>query len=165
MSNISQLAGAVAAGATSGPITAVSTIIGGVNDIIGKFVTDPNAKLEAQQHALDLQAQLQQAALDAMTKQTQAAAESAKNDHYLWGARACFCYGFTGLYLFIYSGLAAKLLRTTPPEIPMNLNFIFAGVMLGCIGIPAAIEALKQVMAMPGESQVSVPLAKFVNKS
>ena len=47
----------------------------------------------------------------------------------------------------------------------MNLNIIFAGVMLGCIGIPAAIEALKQVMAMPGDSQVSVPLAKFVNKS
>ncbi|MGA8598182.1 MAG: hypothetical protein WB676_25980 [Bryobacteraceae bacterium] len=44
----------LAASATAGPISAVSTLIGGVNDIIGKFVTDPNAKLEAQQHVLDL---------------------------------------------------------------------------------------------------------------
>ena len=163
--SISQVAQAVASGATSGPISAVSTLIGGVNDIIGKFVTDPNAKLEAQQHALDLQAQLQEAALDAMTKQTQAASDSAKNDHYLWGARAFFCYGFSALYLFVYSGLAAKILQAPAPQIPMNLNLIFAGVMLGCIGIPAGIEALKQIMAMPGESQVSVLGVKIGNKS
>jgi hypothetical protein len=163
--SISQVAGAVAAGATSGPISAVSTLVGGVNDIISKFVTDPNAKLAAQQHALDLQAQLQEAALDALTKQTQAAADSAKNDHYLWGARAFFCYGFSALYLFVYSGLATMLMKKPPPEIPMNLNLIFAGVMLGCIGIPAAIEALKQIMAMPGESQVNVLGVRIGNKS
>jgi Holin of 3TMs, for gene-transfer release len=163
--SISQVAGAVAAGATSGPISAVSTLVGGVNDIISKFVTDPNAKLAAQQHALDLQAQLQEAALDALTKQTQAAADSAKNDHYLWGARAFFCYGFSALYLFVYSGLCTKLLHVPAPEIPMNLNLIFAGVMLGCIGIPAGIEALKQIMAMPGESQVNVLGVKIGNKS
>ena len=165
MSAVSQVAGAIASGATGGPISAVSTLIGGVNDIIGKFVTDPSAKLEAQQHALDLQAQLQEAALAAMTAQTQAADDSAKNDHYLWGARAFFCYGFSALYLFVYSGLAAKLLKVQLPEIPMNLNLIFAGVMLGCIGIPAAIEALKQVMAMPGDSQVNILGMKIGNKS
>ena len=163
--SISQVAGAVASGASAGPISAVSTLIGGVNDIISKFVTDPNAKLEAQQHALDLQAQLQEAALDAMTKQTQAADYSAKNDHYLWGARAFFCYGFSALYLFVYSGLCTKLLKVPPPQIPMNLNLIFAGVMLGCIGIPAAIEALKQIMAMPGDSQVNVLGMKIGNTS
>lgn len=162
----SQILSAVATGATAGPISAVSTIIGGVNDIIGKFVTDPNAKIEAQQHALDLQAQLQEAALAAMTAQTQAADDSAaKNDHYLWGARAFFCYGFSGLYLFVYSGIATKLLKVPPPEIPMNLNLIFAGVMLGCIGIPGAIEALKQVMALPGDSQVSILGVKVGNKN
>lgn len=164
-SNIEQIAGAVASGVAAGPISAVSTLIGGVNEIIGKFITDPNAKLEAQQHALDLQARLQESALEALTKQTQAAAESSKNDHYLWGARAFFCYGFSALYLFVYSGLATEVLGKAPPEIPLNLNLIFAGVMLGCIGIPAAIEALKQILSLPGESHVSVPGLKAINRS
>ena len=163
--SISQVAGAVTSGVAAGPISAVSTLIGGVNDIIDKFVTDPNAKLAAQQHVLDLQAQLQEAALSSMTAQTQAADDSAKNDHYLWRARAFFCYGFSALYLFVYSGLAAKVLQAPQPQIPMNLNLIFAGVMLGCIGIPAAIEALKQIMGMPGDSQVNVLGVKIGNKS
>ncbi|MGA8598181.1 MAG: hypothetical protein WB676_25975 [Bryobacteraceae bacterium] len=100
-----------------------------------------------------------------MTKQTQAARDSAKNDHYLWGARAFFCYGFSALYLFACSGLCSKLLKVPPPQIPMNLNLIFAGAMLGCIGIPAAIEALKQIMAMPGDSQVNVLGVKIGNTS
>jgi hypothetical protein len=114
---------------------------------------------------LDLQMQLQMAQLDAVTKQTQSANEAAKNDHYLWGARAFFCYSFSALYLFIYSGLEEKLLHVHAPEIPMNLNIIFAGVMLGCIGIPAAIEAMKSIMSMPGESSVKVPGFSASNKS
>jgi hypothetical protein len=81
---------------------------------------------------------------------------SANNNHYVWGARAFFYYGFCALYLFVYSGLAAKILQAPQPQILMNVNLIFAGVMLGCIGIPAVIEALKQIMGLPGDSQVKV---------
>jgi hypothetical protein len=165
MSELSNALGSVAGGVAGGPLSAVGTVLAGVNDIIGKFITDPNQKLAAQQHALDLQAQLQAAAMDAETKQTQSANDAAKNDHYLWGARAFFCYGFTALYLFVYSGIAAKLIHSQPPEIPMNLNFIFAGVMLGCIGIPAGLEAMKTIMAMPGESSVTLPGFKASNKT
>lgn len=165
MSEVTSVLGTIAGAATSGPLGGVAAIMQGVNDIIGKFVTDPDKKLAASQHALDLQAQLQTAQLDAMTKQTQSANDAAKNDHYLWGARAAFCYGFTGLYLFVYSGLAVKLLKVPVPEIPANLNFIFAGVMLGCIGIPAGLEAMKTIMAMPGESSVALPGFKASNKS
>jgi hypothetical protein len=165
MSELGDVAGAVAGSVAAGPLSGVGLVMGAVNDIIGKFVTDPNAKLAAAQHALDLQAQMQVAQLDALTKQTQSANDAAKNDHYLWGARAFFCYGFTALYLFIYSGLAGKLLKVAIPDIPMNLNFIFAGVMLGCIGIPAGLEAMKTIMAMPGDSSVSLPGFKASNKS
>lgn len=165
MSELGTIAGEVAGGVASGPLGGVAGIMGAVNDIIGKFVTDPNAKLAATQHALDLQAQMQTEQLAAMTTQTVSANAAAGNDHYLWGARAFFCYGFTALYLFIYSGLAAKLFKQPVPDIPMNLNFIFAGVMLGCIGIPAGLEAMKQIMAMPGDSKVSLPGFSASNKT
>jgi len=135
-----------------------------INDIIGKFVTDPNAKLAAAQHALDLQAQLQTAELDAMTKQTQAADAAASNDHYLGGVRAFFCLAFTAMYIANYTGISHRL-GFQPMDIPMNLNFIFAGIMLGFVGIPAGIEMLKQILAMPGESSISVPGLKAMNKS
>lgn len=157
---LGSIAGSAAGGATSG----VGIIMASINDIIGKFITDPNAKLAATQHALDVQAQLQIAAMDAQVKETQSANDAAKNDHYLGGARAAFCYGFTALYLFNYSGIAHRL-GLTPMEIPPNLNFIFAGVMLGCIGIPAMIEGLQNILKMPGESEVSVPGLKASNKS
>lgn len=165
MSEVTDALSKVAGAATSGPLAGIGVVMDAINGIIGKFVTDPNAKLEATQHALDLQVQLQVAQLDSMTKQTQSANEAAKNDHYLWGARAFFCYSFSALYIFIYSGLEAICFHVPAPEIPMNLNIIFAGVMLGCIGIPAAIEAMKQIMSMPGESAVKVPGFTASNKS
>lgn len=158
---LGSIAGSAASGATGG----VGVIMTAINDIIGKFVTDPNKKLEATQHALDVQAQLQIAELDAMTKQAQSANDAAgKNDHYLGGARAFFCYGFTGLYFFIYSGLAGKF-GLKPIDIPVDLNFIYAGIMLGFVGIPAGIEMLKQILAMPGESSVKLPGLTASNKS
>jgi hypothetical protein len=166
MSEVSDALGAVAGAAASGPLGGISAIMQAVNDIIGKFVTDPNQKLQASQHALDLQAQLQMAQLDAITKQTQSANDSAsKTDKSLPGARAFFCYGFTALYLLNYSGIMGKILHTQVIDVPENLNFIFAGIMLGFVGIPAALEAMKSILAMPGESTVSGPLFKAGNKS
>lgn len=163
-STVGSVLGSVASAAASGPVGGAGVIMTAINDIIGKFVTDPTAKLQAMQHALDVQAQLQEAELDAMTKQTQSANDAAKNDHYLGGARAAFCYGFTALYLFNYSGLSHRF-GLTPMEIPANLNFIFAGVMLGCIGIPAMIEGLQNILKMPGDSVVKVPGLTASNKS
>jgi hypothetical protein len=37
--------------------------------------------------------------------------------------------------------------------------------MLGFVGIPAGVEMVKQVMGMPGDSQVSVLGIKVGNKS
>jgi hypothetical protein len=165
MADVGTILGEVAGGATSGPLTGVGLVMGAVNDIIGKFVTDPNAKLAAAQHALDLQAQMQVAALDAMTKQTQSANDAAgKNDHYLGGARAFFCFGFTAMYLANYTGLSHRI-GLTPMEIPPNLNFIFAGIMLGFVGIPAGIEMLKQILAMPGASSIKLPGLSAANIS
>lgn len=157
---LGSIVGSAAGGATSG----VGVIMASINDIIGKFVTDPNAKLAATQHALDVQAQLQMAELDAMTKQTESANEAAKNDHYLGSVRAFFCLSFTAMYIANYTGISHRL-GLVPMEIPMNLNFIFAGIMLGFVGIPAGIEMLKQILAMPGESSVNVPGLKASNKS
>jgi hypothetical protein len=162
--SVGSVLGSIAGSAASGATGGVGVIMGAINDIIGKFITDPNAKLAATQHALDVQSQLQLAALDAETKQAVSANDAAKNDHYLGGARAAFCYGFTALYLFNYSGIAHRL-GLAPMDIPANLNFIFAGVMLGCIGIPAMIEGLQNILKMPGDSTVKVPGLMASNKS
>lgn len=164
-SSVGSVLGSIAADAASGPVGGVGMIMTAVNAIIGKFVKDPKDVLEAQQHALDLQTQLTTAQLDALTKQTQSANDAAgKNDHYLGGARAFFCYGFTALYFFIYTGLAGRC-GLKPVEIPVDLNFIYAGIMLGFVGIPAGIEMLKQILAMPGESSVKLPGLTASNKS
>jgi hypothetical protein len=164
MSSVGSVLGDVAQGAAGGMLSGAAAVGQAIKGIISDFVTDPNKKLDAATRALEIQAQLQMAELDAMTKQTQSANDAAKNDHYLGGARAAFCYGFTALYLFNYSGLSHRC-GLTPMDIPANLNFIFAGVMLGCIGIPAMIEGLQNILKMPGESTVAVPGLKASNKS
>jgi len=158
MSEVTDALGSVAGAAASGPLGGIAAAINAAKGIIGEFVTDPNAKLAATQHILDLQNQLQAAQLDALTKQTQSANDAAKGDHYLSGPRAFFCYGFTAMYIFIYTGLGRRI-GLPSVEIPSNMNFIFAGIMLGFVGIPSGIEMLKQIVGMPGSNAVKDILA------
>jgi hypothetical protein len=162
MADVGTVLGEVAGGAVSGPISGIAAIMDAAKGIIGKFVTDPSAKLEASQHLVDLQYQLQMAQLDAETKDVQASA-GANNDHYLGSLRAFFGYSMTCLYVWNYA--ICRFFHQQPVDIPMNLNFIFATLMLGFIGVPAGIEAMKQVLGMPGASTVSVLGVKASNSN
>lgn len=162
MADVGAVLGEIAGGATSGPMTGIAAILSAANGIIGKFVTDPGAKLEASQHMVDLQFQLQTAQLDAETKDV-AASAGANNDHYLGGLRAFFGYSMTCLYVWNYA--LCRFFHQAPIDLPINLNLIFATLMLGFIGVPAGIEAMKQVLGMPGASTVSILGIKATNNS
>lgn len=162
MSELSDVAGAIAGGAVSGPATGLAAIMQAAKGIIGEFVTSPGDKLAATQHLVDLQFQLQTEQLDAETKDVQASA-AANSGNYLGSLRAFFGYSMTCLYVWNYA--ICRFFHQSPVDIPMNLNFIFATLMLGFIGVPAGIEAIKQVMGMPGDSSVSVLGVKASNKS
>lgn len=162
MADIGSVLGEVAGGAASGPMSGIAAVLNAAKGIIGEFVTDPGAKLQASQHLVDLQYQLQMAQLDAETKDV-AASAGANNDHYLGGLRAFFGYSMTVLYLWNYA--VCRFAHQTPVDIPMNLNLIFATLMLGFIGVPAGIEAIKEVLRMPGESTVNVLGVAATNKS
>lgn len=165
---VASIAGAVAQGATSGAgawITAIADIAKPLIDLI----PDPQKKLEAQQHIADQQQALAMAQIDQQNKIIQAASDNMKADPHSSGARAYFCYGVTTLILANYGilPLTNALLKTNlaPFEIPANVLWIFATIMLGFVGVPSVMETLKSVMGMPGDSQVSILGMKIGNKS
>lgn len=167
MADVGTVLGEVAGAAASGPMGGIAAMMEAFKGILGKFITDPTAKLEASQHLVDLQYQLQLAQLDAETKDVQASA-GANNDHYLGSLRAFFGYSMTCMYLWNYAicGMFHHWNGSCAPlDVPVNLNFIFATLMLGFIGVPAGIEAIKQVLGMPGQSSVSVLGVKATNNS
>ena len=162
MSELTDLVGSAAGGVASGPLSGIAAIVNAAKGIIGKFVTDPAQKLEAEQHMLDLQTQLQVAALDAETKDIQASA-GANNGHYMSGVRATF--GFTMISIYAWNLMLGPALHKATVAIPMNINVMFAVLLMGFVGVPAGIEAVKQIIAMPGDSSVSVLGVKATNKS
>lgn len=157
---VASFAGQLAGQAASGPLGAVAAIGEAAKGIIGMFVTDPSKKLEASQHLLDLQQELNLAAIDQQNKIMSAASENQKNDVHASGARAYFCYGITTLLLVNYglAPFAASMFHWafTPFAIPMYVMGIFATIMLGWVGIPAGADLVNKVMSMSGDSQVSM---------
>jgi len=157
----------VAGAAASGPLSVVG-IIGSLVSKALDFIPDPQKKLELQSHGLDLQAQAQAQELDAMTKQVQASA-AAQADAHLSRIRSWFCLVICAAIL--YNMILVSLLNgwfhlgLVPQNIPTNLLVIFAVIMLGLVGVPSALAMVKDVMGMPGDSQVSIMGVKVANKS
>lgn len=162
MADITGAVGQIAGAAASGPLGGVAAVLDAAKGIIGKFVTDPSQKLEASQHLVDLQYQLQMAQLEAETKDVQASA-GANSDRYLGRLRAFYGYSMTLLYLWNYA--LCRFFHQQPYDIPMYVNLTFAALLLGFIGVPAAIEMLERVMGMPGDSAVKVLGVQVSNKS
>lgn len=150
--------GAAVSGAN--PVTA---IVGLGKDLIDKFIPDPQAKAAAQAHVLDVQAQLQQALIDQQNKIIATTSANVRDDQYMKAVRAFFSISMTILYLWNYA--LCRFFGQTPLDIPVSLTTMFGALMLGFVGIPAGIEATKQIMQMQGESQVSVLGIKAANKS
>jgi hypothetical protein len=156
--DLAGLVGAAAAGAN--PITAA---IGLGKDLIDKFIADPQAKAAASAHVLDVQAQLQTAQIDQQNKIIAAASANIQSDHYMGKVRATFCYMI--IVLIAWNFAICRFFHESPTDIPATIWLMFTTIILGFVGIPAGIEAVKQVMGMPGDSQVSVLGIKVGNKS
>jgi hypothetical protein len=152
------IVGAAAAGAN--PISAIVDL---GKDLIDKFIPDPAAKAAAAAHLLDVQTQLQEAQIEQQNKIIEATSANIQSDHYMGKVRATFCYMITGLILWNYA--ICRFFHQVPIEIPATIFGMFTVIMLGFIGIPAGVEMVKQVMGMPGNSQVSVLGVKVGNNS
>jgi hypothetical protein len=137
-----------------GAANPVTAIVGLGKDIIDKFVPDPQMKAEAQAHVLDVQAQVQQALIEQQNKVIAATSANVRDDQYMKAVRAFFSISMTCLYLWNYA--ICRFFHQVPLDIPMSLTTMFGALMLGFVGIPAGIEATKQIMMMPGDSSVSM---------
>jgi hypothetical protein len=154
------LASIVGAAAQGNPISAVVDL---GKELIERFVPDPAAKAQASAHVLDVQAQLQQELIGQQNKVIAATAANIQSDHYMGKVRATFCYVIIALIAWNYA--ICRFFHQTPIEIPSTIFGMFTVIMLGFIGIPAGVEMVKQVMGMPGDSQVSVLGIKVGQKS
>jgi hypothetical protein len=156
--DLASIVGAAAEGAN--PITAIVSL---GKELIERFVPDPAAKAAAATHMLEIQAQLQADQIDQQNKIIAATSANIQNDHYMGRVRATFCYMIIALIAWNYA--ICRFFHQTPIEIPSTIFGMFTVIMLGFIGIPAGVEMVKQVMGMPGDSQISVMGMKVGNKS
>lgn len=162
MADLTQDISAVAGAAASGPLGAIAAIIHEAKGVISDFVPDPNAKLAGAQRLAELQIELQEQQNQALTEQVKAMA-AANSGGSIIRARSVFCYSIIFLYLWNYA--AVPLFHRAPVDIPMNLNVVFATIMLGFVGVPAAMELISKVIAQPGDTSLSVLGMKVGNKS
>lgn len=159
--SIATVVGAAAEGATSGPVSLIGTFVGLGKDLIDRFVPDPAAKLAAQQHLADQAFSLQLAQIDQQNKMMAAASQNIAADPHMSGQRAYFCMGITTMLLFNYAVVplihAFAHVDIAPLSIPASVLSIFAVIMLGFVGIPAALQMVQTVAGMPGESKINLP--------
>lgn len=169
---IASALGTAVGSAAAAPVTGAAGIITAISAIakpLIDLIPDPQKKLEMQERLADQQQQLALAAIDQQNKIIQAASDNIKADPHSSGSRAYFCIGVTTMILINYGVLPILNLifktNLTPFEIPSNVLWIFATIMLGFVGVPSVMETLKSVMGMPGDSQVNVLGIKIGNKS
>lgn len=159
---IASVVGTAVGTAASGPLAIVNTVANLGKDLIDRFIPDPQAKLAASQHLVDVQQQLALAQIDQINKETAAASQNIANDPHMSGQRAYFCAGITTMLLFNYAAIpllhALFHLDLTPLQIPASVLSIFAVIMLGFVGIPAALQMVQTVAGMPGDSKINLPL-------
>jgi hypothetical protein len=141
---------------SASPLGAVSTLL----DKALSFIPNPQDKLALQAHALDVQLDLQKAELAAEAQEIESNKE-AQSDHYLGMVRGAFCWMVVALMSWNY-GLVflfnwAFKASIEHVDIPFSVLGMFSTIMLGFIGVPAGIEAVKQILAMPGVSSIKLP--------
>jgi hypothetical protein len=158
MSEVTDAVGSIVGAAASGPIGIIGALLGKAMD----FIPDPAKKLEFQQHAMDLQAQLQEQQLDALTKQI-AASAPANSDHYMGAVRGWFGFVMIALYAWNY-GIGPAFHAVTV-QMPMQVTVMFSVLLLGFVGVPAGIEMAKQIAVLPGDSSVKLFGMSVGNKS
>ena len=110
-------------------------------------------------------------------KTMEAASKNIANDPHMSGQRAYFCGSITTLLILNYtgitsliSGLAGKWFGLELPKtfsVPPAIMVIFAVIMLGFVGIPAALQMVQTVAGMQGDSQIKLPfgMGSIGNKS
>ena len=159
--------GTAVSGATA-PLQGIFGLIDSIGIKALSFIPDPEKKLEFQQHTMDVQAKAATDQLAAITAQIQA--QAGNGDKSLWKERAFFCVTMTLLYVWNYA--ICRFFHQVPIEFPAYLHLIFVTIMLGLTGAPTAFGALTDllksipgIMALPGDSQVSVLGVKIGNKS
>lgn len=176
--------GTAAGSAAAAPITGLGLIGKAIDDVAApllNLIPDPKAKAEAAAHIADQKYQLALVQIDQQNKILEAASSNIKSDPHSSASRAYFCGGITTMILVNYGVLPIINLifktNLAPLEIPGNILWIFATIMLGFIGVPSVMGTLRDVMgsnligtaksvlAMPGESQVSALGIKLSNKS
>jgi hypothetical protein len=168
---VASAVGTAVGAAASGPLSIVNTVAGLGKDLIERFIPDPAAKLAASQHLIDVQQQLTLAEIEQQNKMMESASDNIKADPHMSGQRAYFCGGITSMLLFNYAVVpllhALAHLDIAPLPIPASVLSIFAVIMLGFVGIPAALQMAQTVAGMPGDSQVKLPfgLGSIGNKS
>lgn len=169
---IASALGTAAGSAVAAPVSGAAAIIGAIATIakpLIDLIPDPQKKLEAQQHIADQQFALQQMLIDQQNKEMAAASQNLSNDPHMSAQRAYFCGGITSMLLFNYAGVplihAIFHLDMTPLAIPASVLSIFAVIMLGFVGIPAALQMVQTVAGMPGDSTVKLPGVTLGNKS
>lgn len=162
---IAGVVGTAAGSALTAPLTGAASIISVIGEIakpLIDLIPDPQKKLEAQQHVADQQFSLAMAQIDQQNKQMVAASANISTDTHMPGQRAYFCAAITSMLIFNYAGcpLLHAFLKVdiAPLNIPWNVLAIFAVIMLGFVGIPAALQMVQSIAGMPGDSQIKLPL-------
>ena len=158
---VASIVGSAVGAATTGPLSIVGTIANLGKDLIDRFIPDPAMKLAASQHLIDVQQELALATIDQQNKEMEAASKNIQADPHMSAQRAYFCAGITSMLIFNYAGtplLHAFLhLDIAPLAIPASVLSIFAVIMLGFVGIPAALNMAQTVAGMSGDSTVKLP--------
>lgn len=166
--------GTAVGAAATGPL---GLFVGLGKDLIDRFVPDPAAKLQAQAHLADQASTLQLALIDQQNKTMAAASANVQSDTHMPTQRAYFCGSITTLLILNYTGLtsvlaamASKWMGLDLPkqfDVPPSIMAIFAVIMLGFVGIPAALQMVQTIAGMPGDSQIKLPfgLGSVGNKS
>jgi hypothetical protein len=151
-----------AAGAAANPWTGmVGSFIDLGKELIDRFIPDPAAKLAAQQHLADQAMNLQLAQIDQQNQMMKQASANISVDPHMSSQRAYFCGGITSMLIFNYALIplihAIFHVDIAPLQIPASVLSIFAVIMLGFVGIPAALQMVQTVASMPGDSQIKLP--------
>lgn|SRR5574341_311153 len=140
-------------------------------DVVGTFKLSPEKKaeldtiLESHSHELAIkEVELEGKIADSVSREIEAAsanirAEATNGDKYTARARPTFMYIIN--FILAWNYVVAPLIKRPVLELPDMLFWLFGSAVLGYTGA----RAWEKVMALPGESSVSLPFGtKSMNK-
>jgi hypothetical protein len=156
MSDLSDIAGAVAGGAASANPISLALSVG--KDLIDRFLPDPAAKAAALAHLQDQQITLALTTIDQQNKAAALVSANLQNDR-LSGPRAGFCWMVVALLAWNYA--LCPIFHKSPMDLPFSIITCFTLLLLGTSGMDLA----RTVSLAPGDSNLSVLGVKVSNKS